>query len=226
MQGVTVMRTRAGHSWPRQCERCAGTHAGMSVSTRFLGRHPHPGKRSFGSTGLDCVAPTWRRFSPARTTFRCQAHTLFPGHRHRSLRGTRLWAPSSNARRNQGGWVSGSSPMWWEGHEVGLCPNLVVLGQHASGGMAEYMVCRASTLVSVGPDVPVEVAALAEPTAVAVRAVAKISDLRGATVAVVGAGVVGNLVVQVARGVGAQVLVLDPSATQRNRALEVGAAAV
>jgi len=123
--------------------------------------------------------------------------------------------------------VEGCGTCWWcERHEVGLCPNLVVLGQHAPGGMAEYMVCRANTLVGVGPDVPVEVAALAEPTAVAVRAVAKISDLRGATVAVVGAGVVGNLVVQVARGMGAQVLVLDPSATQRNRALEAGAAAV
>jgi threonine dehydrogenase-like Zn-dependent dehydrogenase len=99
----------------------------------------------------------------------------------------------------------------------------VVLGQHAPGGLAEYMLCRSATLVEVPPDVDVDVAALAEPTAVAVRAIAKAGDLRGSTVAVVGSGVVGNLVVQVARAAGAAVVVLDPSARRRALAIAAGA---
>lgn len=120
--------------------------------------------------------------------------------------------------------VEGCGRCWWcARHEEGLCPELVVLGMHAPGGLAEFMICRSSTLVGVPDDVAADIAAFAEPTSVAVRAVAKAGDLRGATVAVVGAGVVGNLIVQVARAAGARVLVSDPSPRQRELALGAGA---
>ncbi len=123
--------------------------------------------------------------------------------------------------------VEGCGTCWWcLRHEEGLCPELVVLGQHAPGGLAELLVCRSATLVEVPADVPVEVAAFAEPTAVAVRAVAKAGDLRGATIVVVGAGVVGNLVIQVARGHGARVIALDPTPRRRDLARAAGAEAV
>lgn len=120
--------------------------------------------------------------------------------------------------------VEGCGECWWcERHEEGLCPWLVVLGMHAPGGLAEYLVCRSASLVEVPEDLPVDVAAFAEPTAVAVRAAAKVEQLRDTTVAVVGAGVVGNLIVQVARAAGARVVVSDPSARQRELALAAGA---
>jgi len=124
--------------------------------------------------------------------------------------------------------VNGCGRCWWcLRHEEGLCPDLVVLGMHDDGGLAEQMVCRSDTLVSVPEGVPVDVAVFAEPTSVAVRAVAKAGDLRGATVAVVGAGVIGNLVAQVALAAGAQVVVQDPHKIRRQRAPwpSVGAAA-
>ena len=111
---------------------------------------------------------------------------------------------------------------WCARHEEGLCPNLVVRGQHADGGMAEYMVCRAATLVLVPAELDADIAAFAEPVAVAARAVAKAGDLRGATVVVVGAGVVGNLIAQVARGHGADVIAQDPAEHRRDLAAGLG----
>ena len=68
----------------------------------------------------------------------------------------------------------------------------------------------------------IDVAAFAEPTAVAVRAVAKAGDLRGSTVSVVGAGVVGNLIAQVARAHGARVIATDTAAWRRDLAAGSG----
>lgn len=120
--------------------------------------------------------------------------------------------------------VEGCGYCWWcRRHEEGLCPDLVVLGQHAPGGLAEFLVCRSATLVEIPPGLDVAVAVFAEPTAVAVRALSKVDDLRGGTVAVVGAGVVGNLVVQFARSRGARTVVVEPSDHRRAAALASGA---
>jgi len=119
--------------------------------------------------------------------------------------------------------VQGCGRCWWcVRHEGGLCPDLVVLGQTADGGLAEFMCCRAATLVRVPPGVGIDVAAFAEPTAVAVRAIGKVGDLRGSTVAVVGAGVIGNLIAQVARAHGAEVIAIDTVDWRRGLAARVG----
>jgi threonine dehydrogenase-like Zn-dependent dehydrogenase len=131
--------------------------------------------------------------------------------------------PSWVGRRVVPDVVEGCGTCWWcARHEEGLCPELVVLGMHAPGGLAELMVCCSATLVEVPAGVDADLAAFAEPTSVAVRAVAKAGDLRGATIAVVGAGVVGNLIAQVARGSGARVAVQEPSATRRDLVKHVG----
>lgn len=122
--------------------------------------------------------------------------------------------------------VEGCGRCWWcVRHEEGLCPELVVLGMHAPGGLADFMLCRSATLVEVPVHVGPDVAVFAEPVAVAVRALAKAGDLRGATVVVVGAGVVGNLIVQAARAAGAVLVVQDPSQQRRALALDAGASA-
>jgi 2-desacetyl-2-hydroxyethyl bacteriochlorophyllide A dehydrogenase len=108
--------------------------------------------------------------------------------------------------------VDGCGHCWWcLRHEPGLCPDLVVRGQQADGGLAEYMTARASSCVLVPPGVPSERAALAEPVSVAVRAVRHV-QVMGGRVAVIGAGTIGQLVAQVLmRAAGARsVLVVDP----------------
>lgn len=121
--------------------------------------------------------------------------------------------------------VQGCGTCWWcRRHDEGLCPDLVVLGQTANGGLAEFVRCRAETLVEVPGGLSIDVAAFAEPTAVAVRAVAKAGNLRGCTVAIVGAGVVGNLIAQVARAHGARVVAIDTGAWRLELAEAAGVA--
>ena len=123
--------------------------------------------------------------------------------------------------------VDGCGDCWWcHHHEEGLCPRLVVRGQTGDGGLAEFMLCRSRTMVPVPTDVPVDVAAFAEPVAVAMRAVAKAGNLGGAVAAVVGAGVVGNLISQVCLSEGATVIAIDPAAHRRALASQVGAIGV
>jgi len=118
--------------------------------------------------------------------------------------------------------VVGCGRCWWcRRHEEGLCPDLQVRGMHLDGGLAGFMLADAATLVPVPPTVPADVAVFAEPLAVAVRALAKVSPLHGATVAVTGLGTIGLLVGQLALRQGAaQVVASDPS--ERKRALAAG----
>lgn len=113
---------------------------------------------------------------------------------------------------------------WCARHEEGLCPRLSVRGQTEAGGLAEYMLARASTCLVVPDSVPADQATLVEPTSVAVRAMRKLGVTVGTRMAVVGAGTVGQLVARVASASGAIVeLVVDPSEARRERAVRHGA---
>lgn len=113
--------------------------------------------------------------------------------------------------------VTGCGSCWWcERHLDGLCPNLLVRGQHVDGGMADYMLADAKRCVPVPDHVPLLAAVFAEPTAVAVRAVRKVGPMLGRTALVVGGGAIGQLVAQVAMASGARrVLLTDPVAGRR-----------
>jgi len=101
-------------------------------------------------------------------------------------------------------------------HEEGRCSALQVLGQTMDGGLAEFIAARASRLISIPEGVPSRKAALAEPLAVAVRAVRKVDHLLGQAVLVYGGGTIGMLVAQVARAAGASVVVVvEPSPSRR-----------
>ncbi len=121
--------------------------------------------------------------------------------------------------------VVGCCSCWWcVRHQEGLCERLAVRGLSADGGLAERMAARASTCVPIPEGLADDVAALAEPTAVAVRAVRKLPTAVGADVLVVGAGTVGLLVTQVLRAAAARrVTVLEPDATRRTLAVALGA---
>lgn len=112
---------------------------------------------------------------------------------------------------------------WCRRHEEGLCPQLVVTGQHVDGGLAEYVPGRASRLIPIPAGLPLQHAVFAEPTAVAVRAVRKLGSLVGRTAVVVGGGTIGLLVAQVLAGAGAaDVVVLEPSEARRGIADSIG----
>ena len=120
--------------------------------------------------------------------------------------------------------VVGCGHCWWcRRHEEGLCPTLRVRGQQQDGGLADYMLADAATCVPVPIGLALDVAAFAEPVAVAVRAVRKAGDLTGTTVAVIGGGTIGNLIGQVAvAGPSREVVIIDPIPARRDLAAQIG----
>lgn len=109
-------------------------------------------------------------------------------------------------------------------HQEGLCARHAVVGLHTDGGLADYVASTAATCVPVPPDLGADVAALAEPTSVAVRAMQKVSHPIGSNLLVVGTGTIGLLLVQVARTSGAGTIVaVDTDPKRRELALSMGA---
>jgi (R,R)-butanediol dehydrogenase/meso-butanediol dehydrogenase/diacetyl reductase len=93
-----------------------------------------------------------------------------------------------------------------------VCRRLRVLGVHANGGAAEYMRVPAKRLHPVPAELSWEVAACAEPTAVAVHMTRRAGIQLGDTVLVLGGGPIGFLVASVATAAGAgRVLVSEIS---------------
>ena len=74
---------------------------------------------------------------------------------------------------------------------------------HVQGAFRDALVCDASQCVKVAAGVPIELAALAEPFAVALHAVSRAGPLLGRRVLVSGCGPIGVLVVAAARVHGA-----------------------
>jgi 2-desacetyl-2-hydroxyethyl bacteriochlorophyllide A dehydrogenase len=101
---------------------------------------------------------------------------------------------------------------------------LSVRGLQDDGGLADFMLADAATLVPVPDSLSADVAAFAEPTAVAIRALRKAGDLTGTGVWVIGAGTIGQLVVRLAVARGASVVgVSDPDDARRTLAVGGGA---
>jgi 2-desacetyl-2-hydroxyethyl bacteriochlorophyllide A dehydrogenase len=104
------------------------------------------------------------------------------------------------------------------------CAQLKVLGVHQEGGYAEEIVLPEEVVKKVPAGMDVELAALAEPTAVAVHCNRRGHIAAGKSVAVIGAGVIGNLIFQVARAKGAErILAIDRVQQRLPLALETGA---
>jgi len=139
-------------------------------------------------------------------------HPLIPGH---EFAGT--VAATGVATK---GWRIGQAatvfPLIWCGRcascEVGRyaqCTDYDYLGSRRDGAFAEYVLCPERNAVPVPHGVPIEHAAMTEPAAVALHALRRAGRiLTGATVAVFGAGPIGNLVAQWARIMGAGMVAL------------------
>ena len=110
--------------------------------------------------------------------------------------------------------------------DVALCPNRVALGVDLDGGLAEYAIVPVSQVYPLPPGVPATYGALCEPLACCLRALDLASIAPGMSVAVLGGGVIGQLMVQLARLAGAGTVVLATrQAGRRALAEQLGATA-
>ncbi|GKQ41372.1 zinc-binding dehydrogenase [Streptomyces sp. A012304] len=131
------------------------------------------------------------------------------------------------------GWQPGDAvtvmPLRWDdtcpacraGHQH-ICQHLDFIGIDSPGAMQQRWTVPASTLIRLPDSLPLDRAALVEPTAVAVHDVGRAEVAEGEKVVVVGGGPVGILIALVARAAGAEVRVAELSAHRRLLAEELG----
>ena len=104
-----------------------------------------------------------------------------------------------------------------------LCENLKVMGFQTTGTASEYFAVDAAKITTLPDDMGFDEGAMLEPLAVAVHAVGRIGSVKGMKVAVLGAGPIGNLVAQTAKGEGAQsVMITDVSDVRLEMARKCG----
>ncbi len=108
--------------------------------------------------------------------------------------------------------------------ESNLCSGLTPLGITRPGGFAEFAAVPATNAYPLPERVSVEVGALVEPLACCVRGIDQAAISLGDIVAVLGAGPIGCLLVQLARLRGAgTILAVEPDSSRRGHALAAGA---
>jgi (R,R)-butanediol dehydrogenase / meso-butanediol dehydrogenase / diacetyl reductase len=114
---------------------------------------------------------------------------------------------------------------WWcRRHQVTLCPQLAAIGLQADGGLAESVTVPAKMCVQVPAGMTADTAALAEPVAVAARALRRGRLVPNDSLLVLGAGMIGIASLVVGRRLGAApIVVSEPIASRRELALDLGA---
>ncbi len=107
-----------------------------------------------------------------------------------------------------------------------ICYRLVFLGIDAPGSMQSRWNVPSDVLVRLPDGLPLDQAALAEPTAVAVHDVRRSGLAAGERAVVVGAGPIGLLIASVAGPIAADVVVFEPNGGRRAIAESLGIRAV
>lgn len=104
-----------------------------------------------------------------------------------------------------------------------LCEELKVMGFQTTGVASTYFVVDKKKVTLLPDTMSFVEGAMIEPLAVAVHAVKQMGDVKGLKVAVLGAGPIGNLVAQAAKGMGADaVMITDVSDFRLNMAKDCG----
>lgn len=104
-----------------------------------------------------------------------------------------------------------------------LCEELKVMGFQTTGTASTYFAVDASKVTPLPETMDFAEGAMLEPLAVAVHAVRRAGDVSGKKIAVIGAGPIGNLVAQAAKGMGAEVMITDVSDFRLELAKKCGA---
>ncbi len=104
-----------------------------------------------------------------------------------------------------------------------LCEELKVMGFQTTGMASHYFAVDAAKVTPLPEEMSFDEGAMIEPLAVAVHAVKRAGDVKGAKIAVLGAGPIGILVAQTAKGLGAEsVMITDVSDLRLEKAKECG----
>ena len=104
-----------------------------------------------------------------------------------------------------------------------LCEELKVMGFQTTGMASEFFVVDESKVTELPENMSYVHGAMIEPLAVAVHGVKQMGDVAGLKIAVLGAGPIGNLVAQTAKGMGAEkVMVTDVSQLRLDIASKCG----
>ncbi len=90
------------------------------------------------------------------------------------------------------GWWCGVCPRCQEGR-INICENYYLYGIHTHGGLAEFALFPAQMCMPVPADCPDEAAAIAQPCAVALHALARGNIAAAHTIALFGVGSIGSL---------------------------------
>lgn len=97
------------------------------------------------------------------------------------------------------------------------------MGFQTTGTALEFFAVDASKVTPIPQEMSFEEGAMIEPLAVAVHGVKQVGDVTGMNIVVIGAGPIGNLVAQAAKGMGAaKVMVTDVSDLRLEKAKECG----
>ncbi len=104
-----------------------------------------------------------------------------------------------------------------------ICNDLKVMGFQTNGIAQEYIALSEEMVLKIPKDITYDEGAMMEPTAVAIHAISRGGNISNKKVLVLGAGPIGNLVSQVAKGQRAsKVMVTDRSDFRLNIAKECG----
>lgn len=102
-----------------------------------------------------------------------------------------------------------------------LCEELKVMGFQTTGVASRYFAVDASKVTALPENLSFDEGAMIEPLAVAVHGLRQAGDVNGLKIAVLGAGPIGILVAQTAKGMGAEsVMITDVSDVRLAKAKE------
>lgn len=105
-----------------------------------------------------------------------------------------------------------------------FCENIIGIGTTVNGGFAQYCVVPRSQVYKIADTTTFERAAMTEPLACCLHGIDMCNITAGDTVAVIGGGMIGMLMLQLAKISGAgKVIMLEPVLEKRETAKELGA---
>lgn len=104
-----------------------------------------------------------------------------------------------------------------------VCENLYALGVNTDGGFAQYCVSPAAQCYKIKDEIDFDVAAMAEPLACVIHGIDRAQIQIGQTVLIIGGGMIGQMMAQMAKLSGAaKVILSEPNDTRRNLAKQIG----
>jgi L-iditol 2-dehydrogenase len=96
-----------------------------------------------------------------------------------------------------------------------ICDRLQVMGFQTTGAASELFAVDASKVLRLPKGMSMDHGAMVEPLAVGVHAIERVGGAAGKKVLVLGAGPIGNLVAQAARGLGAAAVMITDTSDYR-----------